>query len=128
VVPPLPKFGTVDIQWTELKLLEKYAMPMVPHLDHFLSDFYHCLAFFWSVERGLFRSKDPERHAIVNFVFPDLHNLNDSGITKKVTAVIRENLPPKVAHRTWWTLIQQNQPGEDPLPSSRVTVIFKAWM
>ena len=87
-----PTYEALDIGWTELKLLEKYAMPMVPHRNHFLNDFYHCLASFWAVERGLFRSDGDER-AIANFLFPDLHSLNGSGVTKKVTAVIRENLP-----------------------------------
>jgi hypothetical protein len=66
---------------------------MVPHRNHYLSDFYHCLGSFWAVERGLFRSDDGDDQAIANFVFPDLHALNDSNVTKKVTAIIRENLP-----------------------------------
>jgi hypothetical protein len=68
-----PMYEALDIGWTELKLLEKYAMPMVPHRNHFLNDFYHRLASFWAVERGLFRSDEDER-AIANFLFPDLHS------------------------------------------------------
>jgi hypothetical protein len=87
-------YEALDIGWTELKLLEKYAMmPMIPQHNYFLNDFYHCcLASFWAVERGLFRSDGDER-TIANFLFPDLHSMNDSGVTEKVTAVIRENLP-----------------------------------
>jgi hypothetical protein len=88
-----PTFEVINIGWTEMKQLEKYAMPMVPHRNHFLNDVYHSLGSFWAVERGLFRADDPDARAIANFVFPDLHSLNDSGVSKKVTAVIRENLP-----------------------------------
>jgi hypothetical protein len=66
-----PKYEVIDIGWTELKILEKYAMPMVPHRNHFLNNFYHCLRSFWAVERGLFRSDDQDDHAIANFVFPN---------------------------------------------------------
>ena len=64
---------------------------MVPHRNHFLSNFYHCLASFWEVERGLCLS-DGDKRAIKNVLLPQLHSLNDSGVTKKVDAVIRENL------------------------------------
>jgi hypothetical protein len=32
-------------------------------------------------------------YPVSNFLFPDLHALHDSGVTKKVMAIIRENLP-----------------------------------
>jgi hypothetical protein len=60
----------IDIGWTEMK----YAMPMVPHCNHFLNDFYHSLCSFWAVERGLFRADDPDAHTDATFVFPDLHS------------------------------------------------------
>jgi hypothetical protein len=82
-------YEALDIGLTELKLLKKYAMPMVPHRNHFLNDFYHCLASFWVVERGMFQS-DGDENIIANVLSPDLHSLNDSRVTKKVTAVIRE--------------------------------------
>jgi hypothetical protein len=88
-----PKYEVIDIGWTELKLLEKYAMPMVPHRHNFLNDFYHCLGSFWMVERGLFRSNDPDERAIASSLFTDLHGLNDAGVTKKLTSIIRANLP-----------------------------------
>jgi hypothetical protein len=47
-------------------------MPMIPHRNHFLKDFYHCcLASFWAVERGLSRL-DGEERTIAKFLFPDL--------------------------------------------------------
>ena len=88
-----PRFEVTDICWTEMKLLAKYAMAMVPHKKHYLADFYHAFGSFWAVERGLFRSSEDEL-AIGNYVFPDLHRCQDSEVTKKVTRVIRDNLPP----------------------------------
>jgi len=87
-----PRFEVVDIGWTELKMREKYAMPMVPHKRQYLADFYHAIGSFWAVEGGLFQAGD-DQHAIESYLFPDLHSLNDSGVLKKITAVIRENLP-----------------------------------
>lgn len=88
-----PRFEVLDPGWTELKMLEKYAMPMVPHKNHFVDDIYHCFGSFWSVESGLFRSQQPDQQAIASYVFPDLHSLVDSGVAKKMTTIIRENLP-----------------------------------
>jgi hypothetical protein len=87
-----PKYEIVDIGWTELKLLTKYAMAMVPHKNHFFMDWYHGLGSYWSVEQGLHRSSG-DRQIIGNYVFPDLHAFSDPVVTKKVTQVIRENLP-----------------------------------
>jgi hypothetical protein len=83
-----PKYEVLDIGWSELKLLEKYAMPIVPHKKHFINDFYHCLGSFWSIERGLFRSGS-DQCSIGNF-----HSLGEVGVSKKMTALILENLPP----------------------------------
>jgi len=87
-----PKYEIVDIGWTELKLLTKYAMAMVPHKNHFFMDWYHGLGSYWSVEQGLHRSSG-DRQIIGNYVLPDLHAFSDPVGTKKVTQVIRENLP-----------------------------------
>lgn len=45
------------------------------------------------VERGLFRSDDADDQAIANALFKDLHKLRDAGVTKKLTSIIRDNLP-----------------------------------
>jgi hypothetical protein len=58
-----PRYEVIKIGWTELKLLEKYSMPMVPHHNHFLNDFYYCLGSFWAVEHGLFRSDGEDKSA-----------------------------------------------------------------
>jgi hypothetical protein len=62
-----PRYEVIDIGLTELKLLEKYSMPMVPHRNHFLNDFYHCLGSFWAVERGLFRLDGEDESVISTF-------------------------------------------------------------
>ena len=55
---------------------------MVPHRNHFLDNFYHCLASFWAVEHGLFWSDGDDR-AINFFLFPDLHSLNDMQLSAR---------------------------------------------
>ena len=87
-----PLYQVTDTGWTELKTRSKYAMPMVPHKCHFLFDFYHAIGSFWAVESGLFRATDDQR-AIQSYLFPDLHSISDPNVTKKITSLIRENLP-----------------------------------
>jgi hypothetical protein len=87
-----PRIQVPDIGWTELKTKEKYACPVVPDKDDFMPDVFHCLGSFWSVEGGLYRDGE-DQQAIASFLFPDLHSMNDSSVTKKVTGIIRENLP-----------------------------------
>lgn len=86
------RYEVLDIVWTELKLLEKYSMPMVPHKMHYICDFYHCLASFWSVENGLWRDHTMHK-SNASYVFPDLHALNDSSVARKITGIIRDNIP-----------------------------------
>jgi hypothetical protein len=89
-----PRYEILDTQWTELKTMEKYAMPVVPDKKHFLPDFFHSVGSFWSVDDGLYRDEnDPDQAAIAFYLFPDLHGFTDNGVTKKITSVIRENLP-----------------------------------
>ena len=87
-----PRYEVLDIKWTELKTRTKHAMPLVPNKDHFLSDPFHCLASFWLVEFGLYRHGE-EQLAIQSYCFPDLHGIKDSGIAKKITTLMRKNLP-----------------------------------
>ena len=77
-----PTYKVLEIRWTGLKLLENFSITMVPHRNHFLGNFYHCLASFWAVEHGLFRSDGDER-AIKIFLFPDLHSLNDMQLSAR---------------------------------------------
>jgi hypothetical protein len=85
-----PRYEIFDTQWTELKTMEKYAMPVVPDKKHFLPDFFHSVGSFWSVEDGLYRDEnDPDQAAIASYLFPDLHSFTDNGVTKKITSAIR---------------------------------------
>ena len=87
-----PRYEVLDIMWTEVKLLEQYSMPMVPHKYHYFMDFYHGLGCFWFVKKGLFHS-GVDHEVIATFLFLGLHSMNDSAVSKKDTQVIRENLP-----------------------------------
>ena len=89
-----PKFEVTDIRWTELKRLAAYAMPMVPHkAGGWELDFYHQLACYYAIENGLHRSEKEIEDGLLNVVFPDLHQLQDSSVTTKLSTIIRQNLP-----------------------------------
>jgi len=87
------KVDILDITWTEMKVLEKYSMPMVPHLQNFLLDIYHCLGSWWAVENGLFRAQDADSRAHATRVFYDLRVMSDANVTKKVTTTLRASFP-----------------------------------
>ena len=56
--------------------------------------FYHAIGSFWMVEDGLVRTGS---HAgIETFLFPYLHHLKNSSVTKKVSNMIQGVLPPEV--------------------------------
>ena len=120
-----PCFEVTDIGWAELKLLQKYAMAMVPHRCHFLLDFYHALGCFWSVERGLFRAGNDEL-AIANYVFPDLHSCKDSQVTNKVTKSTTTCL--RIAQRRCPRHFRPNQHGAVPSPKCLRTLLFRFQM
>ena len=86
-----PRVEVTDLPWSESKTLNKYAMPMIPNKDNYLYDFYHCLGSFWAVEGGLFRNEN-ERN-IQSFLFPFLHGLKNATVSKKITDILRDNLP-----------------------------------
>ena len=78
-----------DITWKELKNLELYAMPVVPDLDSWLFDFYHCMGSYFCVEGSLFRSELDIKKGLMNVVFPALHQYNVSSVTKVINNIIR---------------------------------------
>ena len=88
-----PFLQALDIGWTELKCLEKYAMPMVCDKDSFLLDFFHALACFFSVEKGLYRHVSTRDSGTSNYLFPDLHCVTNSKVTSLITDIIRKCLP-----------------------------------
>lgn len=89
-----PRYDVLDPKWTEAKTRSKYSCPLVPNVVSFgfLSDTIHVIASFFLVERGLFRH-GADQLAIASFLFPDLHGYKDNGVAKKLTNIIRENLP-----------------------------------
>ena len=82
-----------DITWKELKNLELYAMPVVPDLDSWLFDFYHCMGSYFCVEGGLFRPAEDIKRGLMNVVFPELHRYNISSVAKLITNIIRDSFP-----------------------------------
>ena len=86
-----PPYGCVDIVWTEAKTLKKYAMPMVSDKSQWSCDFFHALASYFMCEGGLIRTG--EQAPIENFLFVNLHKKKNETVTKKITSIIRSNLP-----------------------------------
>ena len=88
-----PMLQVVDIKWTEMKRLARYAMPMVPRKCGWELDFYHQLASYFAVENGLHRSDQQIQDGLENVVFLDLHRFKDEGVTKKISRTLQNNLP-----------------------------------
>ena len=93
-----------DITWKELKNLELYAMPVVPDLDSWLFDFYHCMGSYLCVEGGLFRSAGDIVKGLMNVIFPQLHRYNISSVTKVITNIIRDSFPYGVPDKVSFVL------------------------
>jgi len=62
------KWEVIDTPWTELKVIEKYSMPMVPHKFHYAFCSYHGFGSFWSVENGLYRVGERRSLSLVFFL------------------------------------------------------------
>lgn len=88
-----PYIEVLDIRWTEIKVLSKYAMGLVPDRSTYLLDPYHALACFFALERGLFRTREQIHRSLGNYLFPDLHNISNDRVTGEVSKVIKKALP-----------------------------------
>jgi hypothetical protein len=88
-----PKLGVTDIGWTELKVLEKYSMPMIPDREGFWLDTFHAWGCYWAVEKGLYRNESAKISGHSNYLFPDLHNMTDARVAAHITTMIRRCLP-----------------------------------
>ena len=84
----------LDIGWTELKVLQKYPMPMVMDSHGWLFNIFHAIGSFWMVEDGLYRTPRQMVAGHRNYLFPQLHAIATGKVTDKVTEVIRGILPP----------------------------------
>jgi hypothetical protein len=88
-----PLLEVTDSTWRETKTLHSYTMPMVPEKVLWEFDFYYMMGTYYSVKNGLYRSQDEINKGLLNSIFPDLHQILDTGVTKKMTNSICENLP-----------------------------------
>ena len=69
------------------------SMPMVVDADSWENCIYHALASYFAVEDGLFC--DSKSSKCVTRLFPIFTSLMDNTISKKLSATIRDNLPPQ---------------------------------
>lgn len=58
-------YEVVDIVWTELKMREKYTMPMVPNKRDFLSDFYHAMGSFFGQLKAVYSGREKTSRQLV---------------------------------------------------------------
>ena len=85
------RFGCLDIVWSEMKTLHKYAMPMFPHKDSYELDFYHAIGAYWCTEGGLIQTE--QHQGFESFLFPYLHSVKNEHVSQKITNIIRNILP-----------------------------------
>ena len=48
-----PFLGCTDLVWTEMKMMNRYSMPVFPNKSTYETDVYHALGSWWLVEGGL---------------------------------------------------------------------------
>lgn len=82
-----------DTMWAESKTLKSYSMARIPDEDP-LFDWYFLFGAYVMCEDGLFRSEKQIADNMLNKVFPNLHCIQNTSVTTKITEVIRSNLPP----------------------------------
>jgi hypothetical protein len=90
--------SATDAKWSKAKNISSYAMPMIPD-SRWKFCWYQQMGSYFAVENILWRSQEQKKHGLLNVVFPALNSYRDESATKKMTAVIRQNLykdcPPR---------------------------------
>ena len=78
--------------WTEMKKLQKYAMPMVPDYESFYFDIYHAMGCYIAVDFGLVRTPEQKNRGMENVVFPSLYNVKTNSVARKIQNMIQKVL------------------------------------
>ena len=78
--------------WTEMKKLQKYAMPMVPDYESFYFDIYHALGCYIAVNFGLVRTPEQKNRGMENVVFPSLYNVKTNNVAGIIQKMIQKVL------------------------------------
>ena len=94
-----PFIELLDVTWKEMKTIHNYGMGVVPDLCHWVFDIYHCLASYFAVEKGLFRTNDDISKGLLNVAFPLLHKTGENRTTTKITEAIRSALPDSIGDK-----------------------------
>jgi hypothetical protein len=85
----------LDTMLRESKRSRSYAMARVTD-DSFLFDFFYIHGAFAMAENGLHRTPEQVRDGKERHVYPSLHSIHNNTVAKKLTDIIRRNLPPNV--------------------------------
>ena len=92
-----PFLGCTDLVWTEMKMMNRYSMPVFPNKSTYETDVYHALGSWWLVEGGLHRTATEQGYH--TFLFPRLHRIRNNSVTKKVTTIICDTLPARLTQQ-----------------------------
>jgi hypothetical protein len=107
--------------------MSSYAMPMIPD-SRWGFCWYHQIGSYFAVENGLWRSQEQKKDGLLNVVFPALNSYRDESVTKKMTAVIGQNLhkdcPPNIKQSFTAKSLHQGSIGELTLHSD--ITVFQA--
>lgn len=81
--------GMLFFNWSQIKTAKQKGVIMPCDKDGWECDFYHCLASYFVMGFGQ-NLIEPDG---IDWIFPDLHSLTGSGITKRVATYLRDCLP-----------------------------------
>lgn len=84
-----PRYELVDTTWKELKNLTSYSMSLVPDMHSYKCCILHSDACYWLIENGLWRDNNLMVSGRGDFMYPDLLQVRDRGVARKLTEVIR---------------------------------------
>jgi hypothetical protein len=85
------RLSVTDKKWSEEKNISSHAMSMIPD-SRWEFCWYHQMGSYFAVENCLWQSKEHKKDGFLNVVFPTLNSYRDEPVTKKMTAVIEQNL------------------------------------
>jgi len=85
------KVGCPNTPWAESKTLKKYGMSRICD-DFFGFDWFCNIGAFWMCNDGLARNADQISKGQMNAVFPNLHDVSNAYVAKKLTNAVRCSL------------------------------------
>jgi len=85
------KLGCPNTPWAESKTLKKYGMRRICD-DFFGFDWFCNMGAYWMCDDGLARNAEQIHKVQMNSVFPNLHDVNNASVAKKLRNAVRSSL------------------------------------